>query len=322
MFEQWNGFTAGRWQEEIDVRDFIQKNYTPYTGDDSFLAEPTEATKKLWNKVSELMKEEVKKGILDADTSVVAKINSHNAGYIEKELEKIVGIQTDKPLKRAIMPNGGLNMVKKGLQAYGYQLDPKIEEVFTKYRKTHNDGVFDVYTDDMKKARKSGIITGLPDAYGRGRIIGDYRRVALYGIDRLIEDREEEKKNLYAEYMESPIIRQLEEFAEQTRALKELKEMAASYGFDISKPASNGIEAVQWTYFAYLAAVKEQNGAAMSLGRVATFLDVYIEKDIAAGKLTEVEAQEIIDHFVMKLRMVRFLRTPDNDQLFSEDPKW
>ena len=322
MFEQWNGFTAGRWQEEIDVRDFIQKNYTPYTGDDSFLAEPTEATKKLWNKVSELMKEEVKKGILDADTSVVAKINSHNAGYIEKELEKIVGIQTDKPLKRAIMPNGGLNMVKKGLQAYGYQLDPKIEEVFTKYRKTHNDGVFDVYTDDMKKARKSGIITGLPDAYGRGRIIGDYRRVALYGIDRLIEDREEEKKNLYAEYMESPIIRQLEEFAEQTRALKELKEMAASYGFDISKPASNGIEAVQWTYFAYLAAVKEQNGAAMSLGRVATFLDVYIEKDIAAGKLTEVEAQEIIDHFVMKLRMVRFLRTPDYDQLFSGDPTW
>lgn len=322
MFEQWNGFTAGRWQEEIDVRDFIQKNYTPYTGDDSFLAEPTESTKKLWNKVSELMKEEVKKGILDADTSVVAKINSHDAGYIEKELEKIVGIQTDKPLKRAIMPNGGLNMVKKGLQAYGYKLDPKIEEVFTKYRKTHNDGVFDVYTDDMKKARKSGIITGLPDAYGRGRIIGDYRRVALYGVDRLIEDREEEKKNLYAEYMESPIIRQIEEFAEQTRALKELKEMAASYGFDISKPAANGIEAVQWTYFAYLAAVKEQNGAAMSLGRVSTFLDIYIEKDIADGKLTEVEAQEIIDHFVMKLRMVRFLRTPDYDQLFSGDPTW
>lgn len=322
MFEQWNGFTAGRWQEEIDVRDFIQKNYTPYTGDDSFLAEPTEATKKLWNKVSELMKEEVKKGILDADTSIVAKINSHDAGYIEKDLEKIVGLQTDKPLKRAIMPNGGLNMVKKGLQAYGYKLDSKVEEIFTKYRKSHNDGVFDVYTDDMKKARKSGIITGLPDAYGRGRIIGDYRRVALYGVDRLIEDREEEKKNLYAEYMESPIIRQLEEFAEQTRALKELKEMAASYGFDISKPASNGIEAVQWTYFAYLAAVKEQNGAAMSLGRVATFLDIYLERDISEGKLTETDAQEIIDHFVMKLRMVRFLRTPDYDQLFSGDPTW
>lgn len=322
MFEQWNGFTPGRWQEEIDVRDFIQKNYTPYTGDDSFLAGPTEATKKLWEKVSELMKEENKKGILDADTSIVAKINSHSAGYIEKELEKIVGIQTDKPLKRAIMPNGGLNMVKKGLQAYGYQLDPKVEEIYTKYRKSHNDGVFDVYTDDMKKARKSGIITGLPDAYGRGRIIGDYRRVALYGVDRLIEDREEEKQNLYAEYMESPIIRQLEEFAEQTRALKELKEMAASYGFDISKPASNAVEAVQWTYFGYLAAVKEQNGAAMSLGRVSTFLDIYIEKDIAEGKLSEAEAQEIIDHFVMKLRMVRFLRTPEYDQLFSGDPTW
>lgn len=322
MFEQWNGFTPGRWQEEIDVRDFIQKNYTPYTGDDSFLKGPTEATKKLWAKVSELMKEENKKGILDADTSIVAKINSHSAGYIEKELEKIVGIQTDKPLKRAIMPNGGLNMVKKGLQAYGYKLDPKVEEIYTKYRKSHNDGVFDVYTDDMKKARKSGIITGLPDAYGRGRIIGDYRRVALYGVDRLIEDKEEEKQNLYAEYMESPIIRQLEEFAEQIRALKELKEMAASYGFDISKPASNAVEAVQWTYFGYLAAVKEQNGAAMSLGRVSTFLDIYIEKDIAEGKLSEIEAQEIIDHFVMKLRMVRFLRTPEYDQLFSGDPTW
>ncbi len=322
MFEQWNDFTPGRWQEEIDVRDFIQKNYNPYTGDDSFLEGPTESTKKLWEKVSELMKEESKKGILDADTSVVAKINSHSAGYIEKDLEKIVGIQTDKPLKRAIMPNGGLNMVKKGLQAYGYQLDPKIEEIYTKYRKSHNDGVFDVYTDDMKKARKSGIITGLPDAYGRGRIIGDYRRVALYGVDRLITDREEEKLNLYAEYMESPIIRQLEEFAEQIRALKELKEMAAFYGFDISKPASNAVEAVQWTYFAYLAAVKEQNGAAMSLGRVSTFLDIYIEKDIAAGKLNEAEAQEIIDHFVMKLRMVRFLRTPEYDQLFSGDPTW
>lgn len=322
MFEQWREFIPGRWQEEIDVRDFVQKNYTPYIGDDTFLAGPTDATKKLWNKVSELMKEETKKGILDADTTIVAKINSHNAGYIEKELEKIVGIQTDKPLKRAIMPNGGLNMVKKGLQAYGYTLDPKVEEVYTKFRKSHNDGVFDVYTEDMRKARKSGIITGLPDAYGRGRIIGDYRRVALYGVDRLIQDREEEKLNLYAEYMESPIIRQLEEFAEQIRALKELKEMAASYGFDISNPASNAVEAVQWTYFGYLAAVKEQNGAAMSLGRVSTFLDIYIEKDIAAGKLTEEEAQEIIDHFVMKLRMVRFLRTPDYDQLFSGDPTW
>ncbi len=322
MLEQWKGFVPGKWTQEINVRDFIQKNYTPYAGDESFLASPTEQTYKLWNQVLELMKQEREKGVLDADTKVGSSITSHAPGYIDRELEKIVGLQTDKPLKRAIMPYGGIRVVKAGLEAYGYQLDPETEEIFTKYRKTHNDGVFDAYTREMKLARHSGIITGLPDAYGRGRIIGDYRRVALYGIDRLVEDKKEQLKQLELDSIVEPVIQQREEISEQIRALKELKEMAASYGFDLSRPAANSKEAVQWTYFAYLAAVKEQNGAAMSLGRVSTFLDVYFERDLQNGDVTEVELQEIIDHFVMKLRMVRFLRTPDYNQLFSGDPTW
>lgn len=322
MLEQWKGFVPGKWTQEINVRDFIQKNYTPYAGDESFLASPTEQTYKLWNQVLELMKQEREKGVLDVDTKVGSSITSHAPGYIDRELEKIVGLQTDKPLKRAIMPYGGIRVVKAGLEAYGYQLDPETEEIFTKYRKTHNDGVFDAYTREMKLARHSGIITGLPDAYGRGRIIGDYRRVALYGIDRLVEDKKEQLKQLELDSIVEPVIQQREEISEQIRALKELKEMAASYGFDLSRPAANSKEAVQWTYFAYLAAVKEQNGAAMSLGRVSTFLDIYFERDLQNGDVTEVELQEIIDHFVMKLRMVRFLRTPDYNQLFSGDPTW
>lgn len=322
MLEQWKGFVPGKWTQEINVRDFIQKNYTPYQGDESFLATPTEQTYKLWNQVLELMKQEREKGVLDADTKVGSTITSHAPGYINRELEKIVGLQTDKPLKRAIMPYGGIRVVKAGLEAYGYQLAPETEEIFTKYRKTHNDGVFDAYTREMKLARHSGIITGLPDAYGRGRIIGDYRRVALYGIERLVEDKKEQLKQLELDAIVEPVIQQREEISEQIRALKELKEMAASYGFDISRPAANSKEAVQWTYFAYLAAVKEQNGAAMSLGRVSTFLDVYFERDLQNGDVKEVELQEIIDHFVMKLRMVRFLRTPDYNQLFSGDPTW
>jgi len=322
MIEQWKEFKPGKWQTEINVRDFIQKNFTPYEGDESFLEDATDATQQLWNTLSELMKEENKKGILDADTKLPSTIISHNAGYINKDLEKIVGLQTEKPLKRAIMPNGGMRMVEGGLEAYGYKLDPATKDIYSKYRKTHNDGVFDAYTEEMKKARHSGVITGLPDAYGRGRIIGDYRRVALYGIDRLIEEKVAEKGLLELEYMEAPIIRQREEISEQIRALKELVEMASFYGCDISKPASSAQEAIQWTYFAYLASVKEQNGAAMSLGRVSTFFDIYVEKDIKAGKLSEVEAQEFIDHFVMKLRIVRFLRTPDYDALFSGDPTW
>ncbi|HEY9848828.1 MAG TPA: formate C-acetyltransferase [Leptolyngbyaceae cyanobacterium] len=322
MLEQWKGFVPGKWTQEINVRDFIQKNYTPYAGDESFLVSPTEQTYKLWNQVLELMKQEREKGVLDVDTKVGSSITSHAPGYIDRELEKIVGLQTDKPLKRAIMPYGGIRVVKAGLEAYGYQLDPETEEIFTKYRKTHNDGVFDAYTREMKLARHSGIITGLPDAYGRGRIIGDYRRVALYGIDRLVEDKKEQLKQLELDSIVEPVIQQREEISEQIRALKELKEMAASYGFDLSRPAANSKEAVQWTYFAYLAAVKEQNGAAMSLGRVSTFLDIYFERDLQNGDVTEVELQEIIDHFVMKLRMVRFLRTPDYNQLFSGDPTW
>lgn len=322
MLEQYKDFISGKWMKEIDVRDFIQKNYTPYTGDELFLAEPTESTKLLWNKVSFLMKLEREKGVLDTDTKIPSTITAHTPGYIAKELEQIVGLQTDKPLKRAIMPYGGIRVVKAGLEAYGYQLDPQTEETFTKYRKTHNDGVFDAYTRDMKKARHSGIITGLPDAYGRGRIIGDYRRVALYGVDRLIEDKKHQLESLELDWMDEYTIQCREEISEQIKALKELKQMAESYGFDISKPATTAKEAVQWTYFAYLGAVKEQNGAAMSLGRVSTFLDIYIERDIKNGTLTESEAQELIDHFVMKLRMVRFLRTPDYNQLFSGDPTW
>ncbi|WIF95063.1 formate C-acetyltransferase [Caminicella sporogenes] len=320
--KEWQGFKKGKWISEIDVRDFIQKNYTPYEGDESFLVGPTDRTKDLWNKVLDLMKKEREKGILDVETKKVSTINSHNPGYIDKDLEQIVGLQTDKPLKRGIMPFGGLRVVKKALDAYGYELDKGTEEVFLKYRKTHNDGVFDVYTDEMRRARSSGVITGLPDAYGRGRIIGDYRRVALYGIDRLIEDKVEEKKQLEMDYMESHVVQLREEIAEQIKALHELKEMAKSYGYDISRPASNAKEAIQWTYFAYLAAIKEQDGAAMSIGRVSTFLDIYIERDLKNCLITEEEAQELIDHFVMKLRMVRFLRTPEYNQLFSGDPTW
>ncbi len=318
----YKSFNKGKWNSTIDVRDFIQKNYTPYDGDDSFLTEPTKKTLVLWAKVKELMEQErAKGGVLDIDTHTISTIASHKPGYIDKPNEEIVGLQTDEPLKRAIMPFGGIRMVKTSLKAYDREMDPAVENVF-KYRKTHNDGVFDAYTDEMKKARHTGIITGLPDAYGRGRIIGDYRRVPLYGVDFLIEQKKESLKNYVLDIMNSPVIRQREEISEQIRALTELKEMAASYGFAISKPASDTKEAVQWLYFAYLAAVKEQNGAAMSLGRVSTFLDIYAERDLNEGKYTESEIQEFVDHFVMKLRMVRFLRTPAYDELFSGDPTW
>lgn len=322
MYAEWQGFTGGSWTKEVNVRDFIQKNYTPYEGNAEFLAEPTTRTKKLWHEVLELMKLEREKGILDVDTKVPSSIVAHDAGYIDRELEKIVGLQTDKPLKRAIMPNGGIRVVAAGLKAYGYQLDPQTEAVFTAYRKTHNDGVFDVYTREMRMARRSGIITGLPDAYGRGRIIGDYRRVALYGVDRLIDDKKHQQEFLELDMMDEATIRLREELSEQIRALFELKEMAAKYGFDIGRPAIDSQEAVQWLYFGYLGAVKEQNGAAMSLGRVSTFLDVYFERDLRNGAIAEVDLQELIDHFVMKLRMVRFLRTPDYNNLFSGDPTW
>ncbi|MDK2809816.1 MAG: formate C-acetyltransferase [Petroclostridium sp.] len=315
-------FKPGTWTNEINVRDFIQKNYTPYDGDESFLAKPTAATLKLWEKVQELMKTERQKGgVLDIDTKTISTITSHKPGYIDQELEQIVGLQTDAPLKRAIMPFGGIRMVRNSLKAYGRQMDPDVEHVF-KYRKTHNDGVFDAYTDEMKKARHTGIITGLPDAYGRGRIIGDYRRVPLYGVDFLIEKKKQAKKNYVFATMDSPVIRQREELSEQIKALEELKEMAASYGYDISRPAQDTKEAIQWLYFAYLAAVKEQNGAAMSLGRVSTFLDIYAQKDLEEGRYTEEQIQEMVDHFVMKLRMVRFLRTPEYEALFSGDPTW
>ncbi len=315
-------FSENIYAEKIDVRDFIVKNYTPYEGDESFLQSPTEKTQKLWAEVLDLMaKERDNGGVLDIDETKISTINSHDAGYINKELETIVGLQTDAPLKRAIMPFGGIRMVHTSLDAYGRKLPEDINNIF-KYRKTHNDGVFDVYTDAMKKARHTGIITGLPDAYGRGRIIGDYRRVALYGVDKLIEMKIKAKKAHDFDPMYGDTVRDLEEIAEQIKALKELKEMAMKYGYDISKPASDTKEAFQWVYFAYLAAVKEQNGAAMSLGRVSTFLDIYAEKDLAEGRYTEAEIQEIVDHFIMKLRMVRFLRTPAYDELFSGDPTW
>lgn len=322
MFEHWQGFNSGNWINEIDVRDFIQTNYTPYEGDESFLVGATERTQFLWDQVKQLMAQERDKGILDADTATVSTITSHQPGYIDPELEQIVGLQTDKPLKRAIMPFGGIRVVKSSLDAYGYQLDPVTEETFTKYRKTHNDGVFDAYTKEMRLARHSGIITGLPDAYGRGRIIGDYRRVALYGCDRLIDDKKAQLESLEVDAIESDTIRLREELNEQIKALFELKEMAARYGFDLGSPAANAREAVQWLYFGYLAAVKEQNGAAMSLGRVSTFLDSYFERDLKNGTATEPDLQELIDQFVMKLRMVRFLRTPEYNQLFSGDPTW
>ncbi|WAS06519.1 formate C-acetyltransferase [Gloeomargaritales cyanobacterium VI4D9] len=319
---EWQGFKPNLWNETVNVRDFIQTNYTPYTGDGSFLTGATARTEKLWAQVKELMRQEREKGVLDADTAVPSGITAHAPGYIDRELEQIVGLQTDKPLKRAIMPFGGIRMVKSALEAYGYQLDPQTEAIFTKYRKTHNDGVFDAYTTEMRNCRRSGIITGLPDAYGRGRIIGDYRRVALYGTEFLIKDKQEQLRSLEGNVMDEPTIRLREELSEQIKALKELQQMAQSYGFDISQPAANAREAFQWLYFAYLAAVKEQNGAAMSLGRVSTFLDIYCERDLALGLITEAEIQELVDHFVMKLRMVRFLRTPDYNELFSGDPTW
>ncbi|SDK60038.1 formate C-acetyltransferase [Natronincola ferrireducens] len=316
-------FKTAKWTEGIDVRSFIQANYSPYYGNHDFLVEPTDETKKLWDEVLRLMELERKNnGTLDIDTDTISTIISHQPGYIDKDREKIVGLQTDMPLKRAVMPYGGIRMVESACKAYGYELNQQIKDIFRNYRKTHNDGVFDAYTEEMLAARKAGIITGLPDAYGRGRIIGDYRRVALYGVDRLIEDKVQQKKSLELDSIDEAAIRLREEIQEQIKALQELKDMAKSYGFDISNGAANAFEAVQWLYFAYLAAVKEQNGAAMSLGRVSTFLDIYIERDIAEGRLTEEEAQELVDHFVMKLRMVRFLRTPDYNELFSGDPTW
>ncbi|NLO10510.1 MAG: formate C-acetyltransferase [Clostridiales bacterium] len=322
MRQEWHGFEGGSWTVDVNVRSFIQHNYTPYEGDDKFLVGPTKRTQKLWEKTQELMKEENKKGIIDAETSKPSTITTFGPGYLDKDNEVIVGFQTDKPLKRGIMPNGGIRVVKKALESYGYTLDKKTEEIYTQNRKTHNDGVFDAYTDAMRKARHSGIITGLPDAYGRGRIIGDYRRVALYGVDFLIEEKLHEKKLLENPTLGSPDIRLREELSEQIKALKQLKEMAASYGFDIGNPAKDSYEATQWTYFAYLGAIKEQDGAAMSLGRVSTFLDIYYERDLNNGAITEEEVQEIMDQFVMKLRMVRFLRTPDYNDLFSGDPTW
>ncbi|MDE6885705.1 MAG: formate C-acetyltransferase [Helicobacteraceae bacterium] len=315
-------FEGGLWESEINVRDFIVKNYTPYDGDSSFLAPPTKSTLELWDKVCQRMKiERERKGVYDVSTDIISTITSHKTGYIDKDLEVIVGLQTDEPLKRAIMPFGGYRMVLSSLKAYDKQEDPNVANVF-KYRKTHNDGVFDVYTDEMLLARKAGIITGLPDAYGRGRIIGDYRRVTLYGVDKLIEEKIKAKKKMIPDVMDSHVIRAREEISEQIKALGELKTMALSYGFDISKPATNIKEAIQWLYFAYLAATKEQNGAAMSIGRISTFLDIYAQRDLEKGKFSEEEIQEMVDHFVMKLRMIRFLRTPEYDELFSGDPTW
>ncbi len=323
-FEQWNGFNKGDWQNEINVRDFIQRNYTPYEGDDSFLSGASEKTQKLWNEVLDLYKKEhdAPGGVLDIDTKTPSTVSSHEAGYINKELEDIVGLQTDAPLKRAIMPFGGIRIVEKSCEAYGRKIDSETAEIFHKYRKTHNDGVFSVYTPDIRAARSSHLITGLPDGYGRGRIIGDYRRVALYGIDCLIEEKKQELDVLNVDELTESVIREREEINEQIIAFNELKVMASKYGFDISKPATNAKEAVQWLYFGYLAAIKDQNGAAMSIGRTSTFLDIYFERDLKNGTLTEEQAQEIMDHFVMKLRLVRFLRTPEYNELFSGDPVW
>ena len=320
--EAWAGFVGGNWEHEIDVRDFIQKNYTPYDGDESFLAGPTENTTKLWDEVMDLFRQEREhNGVLDMDTDLVSTIISHPAGYIDQPLEKIVGLQTEKPLKRALMVNGGIRMAVAACKQNGYEVDPEIVNIYTNYRKTHNAGVFDCYTPEMRACRHSHIITGLPDAYGRGRIIGDYRRVALYGVDRLIEEKKAEHAGTQ-KTMNEATIRHREELAEQIRALQELGQLGKIYGFDISKPAKNFQEAVQWLYFGYLAAVKEQNGAAMSIGRNSTFLDIYAERDLKNGTLTEAEAQEIIDHLVMKLRMVKFARTPEYNELFSGDPQW
>ncbi|MFD1546051.1 formate C-acetyltransferase [Nonomuraea guangzhouensis] len=318
----WRGFSGTAWRSAVDVRAFIQANYTPYEGGAEFLAGPTERTAAVWAKVSAMFPEERRRGIYDVDTVTPSSITSHRPGYIDADRELIFGLQTDAPLKRAIMPAGGLRMVESGLAAYGRTLDPLVRQIFTKYRKTHNDGVFDAYTPEIRRARRAGVITGLPDSYGRGRIIGDYRRVALYGVDRLIEAKQAELRSLEGAFATDAVIRDREELAEQLRALAELKQLAASYGYDISHPATTAREAIQWLYFAYLAAIKEQNGAAMSLGRTSTFVDVYLRRDLAEGLITEERAQELIDDFVIKLRIVRFLRTPEYDQLFSGDPTW
>lgn len=323
MFKEWEGFVEGKWSnDEIDVRDFIQKNYHPYEGDDAFLEGPTEATKKLWSEISKLSKEEHEKGgVYDADTKIVSTLISHAPGYIDKDLEKIVGLQTDKPFKRALQPFGGIRMAEEALNLYGYELDKDVKEIFTKYRKTHNDGVYSAYTPEMRLARRAHILTGLPDTYGRGRIVGDYRRVALYGIDYLIKHKEYDRSILDGE-MTPDKVRDREEIAEQIKALNQLKQMALSYGFDISRPASNAQEAIQWVYFGYLGAVKDQNGAAMSFGRNSTFLDIYIERDLQKGLITEKDAQELIDNLVMKLRIIKFMRIKEYNELFSGDPTW
>lgn len=323
MYKGWDGFKSGKWSKEIDVRDFIQKNYEPYEGDDSFLADPTEATKKLWNEVLDLNQQERDAGgVLDADTKVVSSLTSHSAGYLNKDLETIVGFQTDKPFKRSLQPFGGIRMSESALKAYGFEIDPEVVEVFTNYRKTHNQGVFDAYTPEMRRARTCGIITGLPDAYGRGRIVGDYRRVALYGVNYLIKDKQDLLNSVLLGSMTEERIREREEVSEQIRALTALKEMAMIYDCDISEPATTAQEAIQAVYFGYLAAVKDQNGAAMSLGRTSTFLDIYIQRDIDSGVIDESQAQEMMDHFIMKLRLVKFMRTPDYNELFSGDPTW
>ncbi|MDQ0359688.1 formate C-acetyltransferase [Breznakia pachnodae] len=323
MYKGWDGFKSGKWSKEIDVRDFIQKNYEPYEGDDSFLAAPTEATKKLWDQVLDLNQQERDAGgVLDADTKVVSSLTSHGAGYLDKNLETIVGFQTDKPFKRSLQPFGGIRMSESALKAYGFEIDPEVVEVFTKYRKTHNQGVFDAYTPEMRRARTCGIITGLPDAYGRGRIVGDYRRVALYGVNYLIKDKQDLLNSVLLGSMTEERIREREEVSEQIRALTALKEMAMIYDCDISEPATTAQEAIQAVYFGYLAAVKDQNGAAMSLGRTSTFLDIYIQRDIDNGVIDESQAQEMMDHFIMKLRLVKFMRTPDYNELFSGDPTW
>ena len=322
-FQEWKDFEGKAWKDEINVRDFIQSNYTPYEGDDSFLVGPTDRTKKLWDEVLKLYeKERENGGVLDADTKTPSAINAYDAGYIDKNLEQIVGLQTDAPLKRAIMPNGGIRIVEKSAESYGLKVDPETDYIYHNLRKTHNDGVFSVYTPDIRAARSSHLLTGLPDGYGRGRIIGDYRRVALYGVDALIAEKKEELDELNVDEFTDEVIREREEVSDQIKALNELKAMAAKYGFDISVPAKNAKEAVQWLYFGYLGAIKDQNGAAMSIGRTSTFLDIYFERDLKAGLLTESEAQELMDHFVMKLRLVRFLRAPEYNALFSGDPVW
>lgn len=323
MKEQWQGFKGSKWQDEVDVRDFIQNNYKPYNGDESFLEGPTESTNTLWTELQELQKEErAKGGVLDMETEVVSSLTAYGPGYLDKDLEKVVGLQTDKPLKRAFMPYGGIRMSEEACETYGYKPSEKLHEIFTKYHKTHNDAVFSAYTPEMRLARRNKIVTGLPDTYGRGRIVGDYRRVALYGIDYLIEQKQKDFAYCGDGTMSDDVIRQREELAEQIKALKEMKIMAASYGYDISQPAKNSLEAVQWLYFGYLAAIKTQNGAAMSVGRISTFLDIYFERDLEKGVFTESEIQEIVDHVTMKFRMVKFARIPSYNQLFSGDPVW